>query len=68
MQEIKVDFKGGSEITITLEKGETYPAIGSTKKEFYGPGIIKFTHYDVGHTILHCDYTTAHLRYKASSR
>lgn len=49
--------------TITLAKGDTYPAIGSTKKEFYGPGKVVFTE-DANCTTLHIDETTAKLRYK----
>lgn len=68
MKEIRAELPGREEVTITLEAGETYPGIGTTKKEFVGPGVVRFIDHNFGYTTLLVDETTARLRYKANTR
>lgn len=57
--------RGLTEITIRLDKGETYPAGFSTKREYVGPGTIFYLEDRTGVRDYDETKTTARLRLKA---
>ena len=60
----KVQKPGRTEVTVTLDKGETHWCPGTTKKEFFGPGVVRYDDDDSGYTTLLVDDCTAKLRHK----
>lgn len=63
----RIEKPGRTEVTVTLAKGETHWCPGSTKKEFVGPGIVRYDDDATGYTTLLVDLCTARVRYKDKS-
>lgn len=57
--------RGRTEVTITLEKGETYPVPLSAGKEFVGPGVIHYIEGEDGGIDIQALVSTARVRLKA---